>query len=51
MDPASPDVQQRLKDFAAWLAEHQRDLEALAAAQKPAIDAAARLLAQTATCR
>jgi hypothetical protein len=51
MDPASPDVQRRLKDFAGWLADHQRDLATLAAAQQPAIDAAARLLAQTATCR
>ena len=51
MDPASPDVQRRLRDFAAWLEAHRRDLEALAAAQKPAIDAAERLLAQTATCR
>lgn len=51
MHPASPDVQRRLKDFAAWLAEHQRDLSALAAAQQPAIDAAGRLLAQTAACR
>jgi len=51
MDPASPDVQRRLKDFAAWFAEHRRELDALAAAQHPAIDAAQRILAQTTTCR
>ena len=27
MDPASPDVQRRLRDFAAWLEPHRRDLE------------------------
>ena len=51
MDPASPDVQRRLRDFAAWLEMHRRELDALAAAQRPALDAAERLLAQTSSCR
>jgi hypothetical protein len=51
MTPASPDVVRRLNDFGVWFEQHRRDLEALAAAQKPAIDEAERLLAQTAICR
>jgi hypothetical protein len=50
MDPASPEVARRLKDFASWLEQHRGELEKLAAAQKPALDAADRLLAATTTC-
>ncbi len=51
MDPRSPDVAKRLGDFSAWFARHRRELETLAAAQKPAIDEAAAILARTTTCR
>lgn len=51
MDPQSPDVPRRLRQFGDWLAQHRRELDELAAAQKPAIDDAAALLAGTATCR
>jgi hypothetical protein len=51
MDPGSPDVSRRLRDFAGWFDTHRRDLEQLAAAQKPAIDNAHAMLAQTAKCR
>ena len=51
MDPNSPEVGRRLRDFSAWLDLHRHELEELAAAQKPAIDEAAATLAQTATCR
>jgi hypothetical protein len=51
MDPASPDVGRRLGEFAAWFEQHRGELEKLAAAQTPAIDEAAAMLAQTATCR
>ena len=50
MDPASPEVARRLRDFASWLEQHRGELEKLAAAQKPALDAAERLLAATTTC-
>jgi len=45
MAPASPDVARRLNDFRLWFEQHRRDLEALAAAQKPAIDDAEQILA------
>ena len=51
MRPLSPDVATRLRDFAAWFGQHRRELEALAATQKPAIDEAETLLARTDTCR
>ena len=50
MDPSSPEVPRRLGDFASWLEQHRGELEKLAAAQKPALDAADRLLAATTTC-
>ena len=50
MDPASPEVARRLRDFASWLEGHRRELETLAAAQKPSLDAAERLLAGTTAC-
>ena len=51
MEPSSPDVARRLGEFGDWFAQHRRELEDLAAAQKPAIDEAAARLAGTATCR
>lgn len=51
LDPGSPDVTRRLRDFAGWFDSHRRELEQLAAVQQPRIDEAQALLSQTATCR
>ena len=51
MAPLSPDVTRRLRDFAGWFELDRRGLEALAAAQQPAIDEAKQTLDHSATCR
>lgn len=40
LDPKSPEVAKQLDVFARWYAEHKKELQALAAKEEPALDAA-----------